>query len=195
MSPMIWSPFFTSCSLSAPTSRVLLVIYIRDTPLYGNGKNNNHPSSIKDWFETQTVNKLETLGHLKYSHMMGHFKTHIINHISPYFNPLKNYMREIWNILIPSELKLCSGLKSVRSTATPQDIVQVFTAALRDDQLIKDAKVASSLCNKRSLPGELIIDSNCWDAVTSPIVSKKPKLTSSTTREATLLTRGTRKKG
>ena len=163
----------------------------RNPPLFGSS-NNNHPSVMTEWFATQG-DKLSNLGHLKYSHMKGHFETHIIDHISPYFNPLKKYICQIWDILIPPELSQLTRLKSVQSSATPQDIIKVFKAALEDDQLIKDAEVARSFHNKRSLPGELIIDSNCWDAVKAPKTSKKPKLTPSATREAILLTKGTRR--
>ena len=93
--------------------------------------------------------------------MIGHFETHLINHISPYFNPLKKYIHKIWEILIPSELKHHSRLKAVQSSAAPQNIIQVFMVALQDDQLIKDAKVACLHHNKHSLPGELVIDWNC----------------------------------
>ena len=51
---------------------------IRDPPLYRNDKNYNHSSSMKEWFGTQSISNLDTLRHLKYSHMIGHFETHLL---------------------------------------------------------------------------------------------------------------------
>lgn len=165
---------------------------IRDPPLYGK-KSYNHPSLMREWFSS--TENLANLGHMKYSHVMAHFETHVLEYISPYFFPLKKYIVDFRDALFPLRGHR-DGAIVTHSTATPQDIIKIFKAALLDDQLITDAKVAcnSKNHNKRSLPGELVVATNCWDAVVPniPRTSKKPKLSPSTTRNAILLTKGAR---
>ena len=151
---------------------------IRDPPLYGS--NTTHPSGMKEWFNSKY--DLYVLGHVKYSQMMAHFESHILNHISPYFHPLMNYITGIWDALIRPDVRgQTDGKKAVHSFATPHNIIEVFKVALLDDRLIEDAKVAHKHSNTHSLPGELVVGSNCWDTVKPSKTSKKPRLNSITT--------------
>ena len=134
---------------------------IRDPPLYGSDRNSNHPSSMKMWLET---NKLSSLGHVKFSHMMSHFDSHILSKISPYFFPLKDYIKGIWKALIPQRETMASvGEQAAHSTATAQDIINVLKTALQDRKLI-DAHLSAppSVLGKRSAPGDLFVGSG-WD--------------------------------
>ena len=103
---------------------------IRDPPLYGSDRNSNHPSSMKMWLET---NKLSLLGHVKFSHMMSHFDSHIL------------------------------GEQAAHSTATAQDIINVLKTALQDRKLIDaHLSAPPSILGKCSAPGDLFVGSG-WD--------------------------------
>ena len=72
---------------------------IHDPPLYGPmGK--EHPSPMRHWL---TMNTFSVLGHLKHSHMSCHFEEVILPHISPYFEPLKLYLKALWGVLHPQQ--------------------------------------------------------------------------------------------
>ena len=171
----------------------------RDPPLYGGIRNDSktHPSCMKAWLNPQNKDSLQDLGYMKYGHMMGYFESEILKHISPYFHPLKHHIKAFWNTLIPPETRVLAASgndekRAIHSLATPGNIINVFKVALLDDRLIEDAKAARKDHNKRSHPGDLVADSNCWDTVKLPSASKKPKLAVTNTRNAKLATRGTR---
>jgi len=166
---------------------------INDPPLYGSNK--IHASAIRNWLAAgPVVNDLTNLGHLKHSHIFAYFDSLILQNISPYFLPLKKYIRDIRDALFPQPRDLSNGPEAVHSSATPHDIIKVFKAALLDENLINDAKAAINFKHKRSLPGDLIVAPNCWDAVKPDAFRspKKPKLAPSVTRDVKLLRRGRR---
>jgi hypothetical protein len=101
----------------------------------------------------------------------------------------------LWKAIIP--IGQPQQRYNFRSSATPCNIIKVFKTALLDTQLIEDAKSAAGDLkhyNKCSHPGDLIADSNCWDAVKPPTKPKKPKLAPVVIRKGKFLTKGTRKK-
>jgi hypothetical protein len=60
------------------------------------------------------------------------------------------------------------------SSATPMDIINIFKAALLDEDLITQLKSTQSILSKRSAPGDLISAHNGWDVVAvSELVNKK----------------------
>ena len=133
---------------------------IWDPPLYGPmGK--EHPSPMKHWL---TVNTFSVLGHLKYSHMSCHFKEVILPHISPYFEPLKLYLKALWGVLHPQQTTfLPVGRSGSHSQATAKSIINVFKLALQDKHLINEAQHSASTLSKCSLPSDLV--STGWDVV------------------------------
>jgi hypothetical protein len=112
---------------------------------------------MKYWL---SVTSFPLLGHVKHSHMSSdrHFNDFILSRISPYFKPLKPYLKALWTVLHPPrEIKRCE--------ATAQSIIDIFKLALRDEILINEAQSAKSTnsLGKRSLPGDLV--STGWDVV------------------------------
>jgi hypothetical protein len=132
---------------------------------------------MKQWLE---ANHLTALGHTKFSHMMSHFDSHILSGILPYFLPLKDHIKNFWKALIPERESMASdGKWVVHSTATAEDIINVFKAVLQDKKLIlAHRSVLSSVLGKRSVPGDLIVGSNGWDPVKAPknLRTASPKL-------------------
>ena len=150
---------FISTHLQGPSG------HCANRPLYGNTKACQHSSVLRHWF---SMNDLSTLGHLKFSHMIGHFESHVLHHISPYFYPLQSHLTAFWTALLPQRSTTPIGNRSaVMSTATCQDIIQVIKAALLDQALIHEARKATSL-GKCLRPGKLIAAENGWDAVKIP---------------------------
>ena len=166
---------------------------IRDPPLYGGKKGTEeHPSSMRYWFDQKS---LSNLGIVKFAHMISFFEDQIVSNISPYFDPIKVYIRDFWKALVPErEILASQGRKVVHSTSTPQDVINVFKAALLDDELIKQHNRAhmtgstSSVLGKRSAPGDLI-GLGGWDPETVPknITKANPKLNPTPKRKAMLM--------
>jgi Fungal protein kinase len=161
---------------------------IHDPPLYGNNNKNDdekHPSNMRSWFNPTMT--LEEIGHMKNSHIISYFDkgiNSVLKNISPYFFPLKKYIEDFRKALFTDT-----------QPATPRDVIKVFKAALIDDNLITAAKESrnSNIFRKRSHPGELVISPNSWDAVkpeSTSRTSKKARLSPTTTRQTTLLTKG-----
>lgn len=89
--------------------------------------------------------------------------------------------------MVPEREKIASnGEKVVHSTATVLDIINVFKAALQDEDLIKAARKSSTVLGKRSAPGDLVAGSSGWDPVKVHRISQaaSPKLSPRTTRKA-----------
>lgn len=165
----------------------------RHPPLYG-GDNKNGPG-ISQWLRSDL--ELRPLGDIKSSHIMLQFEPAILDHISPYFEPLKEHIINLWKAIISIQVDQPQQKYNFCSSATPCDIIKVFKMALLDTRLIEDAKSAAGDLkhhNKRSHPGDLVADSNCWDAVKPPTKPKKPKLAPVVIGKGKFLTRGTRKK-
>lgn len=165
---------------------------VRDPPLYGGGDTCNHPSQLKKWITTRDP---RTLGHLKYSHMIGHFETDVLPHISPYFKPLQPHISALWNILFPHRLTRPSiGKEATHSTATCADVINVFKSVFQDESLIEEAKQPNVL-GKRSHPGDLIISTNDWDAgkPSKKLLTAKPNIKSKVARQTKLMTKSHRK--
>jgi hypothetical protein len=151
---------------------------LADPPLYGNTKEHGNLSALASWLK---MDDLPTLGHLKFSHMVGHFESHVLPYISPYFHPLTNHLAAFWKALIPVGMSSQGSREAVRSASTCQDIIQVIQTALLDQTLIEEARKVScdSVLGKRSCPGELVVAKNGWDAVKLPKTRMKPAKTSS----------------
>jgi hypothetical protein len=166
---------------------------VRNPPLYGGAESCLHPSNIKEWL---CANNLGTLGHLKFSHMIGHFESHILPHISPYFYPLRPHLSTFRDTLLPRGLN-SAAKEAVHSLATCQDVIDVFKNALLDKTLIEEAKKARSVLSERSLPGDLVVAPNGWDVIKVPktLLNAKPKLSPTTPRKTRLMTRGRRAQG
>lgn len=134
---------------------------VADTPLYGSA---NSPSVLKDWL---TANNFTVLGHLKYSHIVAHFDS-VLEHISPYFAPLKSHLSAYRKVLFPPAPS-DDGKVAAHSNVSFEDIFTVLKGALLDEVVIEQAKQVpcDSVLGKRSRarPGELIISGNGWDAV------------------------------
>jgi hypothetical protein len=124
------------------------------------------------------MNRLSSLGHLKFSHMIGHFESHALLHISPYFYPLRQHLTAFWNTLFPQRTAApILGRRAVESTTTCKDIIQVLEKALLDPALINQAKKVSrddSILGKRSRAGELSMDASGWDPVKRKPGTVKP---------------------
>jgi len=128
--------------------------------------------------------------------MMGHFESHILPHISPYFNPLKKYLIAFRNVLLPKRFLSNRSKEAVHSLTTCRRVINVLKAALLDKKLIDEARQSHSVLGKRSVPGDLVVASNGWDVVKVPktMLTEKPKLSPTTTRRTKLMTkRQTRK--
>ena len=130
---------------------------IRSPPLLG-PRNIKHPSLMTDWLQR---NKFSTLGHVKASHM-NYFRTQVLPHILPFFQPLAKYLTSFWDALHPSPF----ADKSSDTPATLKCIVQIFKTTLEDPELIKGGEQANTILGKRARPGELGV--SCWDAVEIP---------------------------
>lgn len=166
---------------------------IQNPPLYGNNKKDKHSSPMTLWFDSSESlhsKRLEKIGYLKSAQIITYFykDCSIMNHISPYFSPLKKYIEDIRDALFTDH--------GSKESATPHDVIKIFKAVLLDDKLIDGAKEAydSNIYHKRSHPGDFITP-DCWDPVKAEEsigrTSKKPKLTSTrVTRSAALLTKG-----
>lgn len=98
------------------------------------------------------------LGDVKSNHMFRYFEEFILQHISPYFQPLVPYIKQFWSALHPQG-------DTCHSTATGRDIVNVFKSALLDTELINQARQSPNTLGKRALPGDLAASENGWDAV------------------------------
>jgi hypothetical protein len=112
---------------------------------------------MKYWL---SATSFPVLGHVKHSQMSSerHFEDFILSSISPYFEPVKLYLKALWTVLHPPrEIKRCE--------ATAQSVIDVFKLALQDESLFKEAQLAKSTnsLGKRSLPGDLV--STGWDVV------------------------------
>jgi hypothetical protein len=119
--------------------------------------------------------------------MISHFEKHILSYISPYFFPLRVYIRDFWKTMVPEREKIASkGEEVVHSTATVHDIINVFKAALRDEDLINAARKSSTVLGKRSAPGDLVTGLTGWDPVKVHRISRaaSPKLSPRPTRKA-----------
>jgi len=164
---------------------------IQDPPLYGDKTKGEHPSPMKFWFGPKRT--LEEIGLQKYCQMMSVFlkddEPNLLKNISPYFYPLKKYLVDIRNALFTEDGPIPS--------ASPRDLIEVFKAALQDEDLIKAAKkdYDSKLHHKRSLPGELVISPNSWDAAKpeESRISKKPKLAQTVTPSPSVVNKGLKK--
>jgi hypothetical protein len=166
---------------------------IQDPPLYGDKTNlkGEHPSPMKFWFGPNRT--LEEIGLQKYCQMMSVFlkddEPNLLKNISPYFYPLKKYLVDIRNALFTEDGPIPS--------ASPCDLIEVFKAALQDEDLIKAAKkdYDLKLHHKRSLPGELVISPNSWDAAKpeESRISKKPKLAQTVTPSPSVVNKGLKK--
>jgi hypothetical protein len=161
-------------------------------PLYGGRPGCEHPSRMKDWIRTtDPVN----LGHLKYSHMIGHFELDILPYISPYFQPLKQHISALWNTLFPHRFTVPTvGKEATHSPATCLDIIKVFKAALEDKSLIEEANQSSTILGKRSSPGDLVSAADSWDAVKVPkkLLTAEPRIMPTVLRKTKLMGKGHR---
>jgi hypothetical protein len=155
---------------------------VRDPPLYGGINSIDHPFHIKEWL---SATNLSALGHIKFSHMMGHFESHILPYISPYFSPLKKHLIGFRNALLPRVFTLDhtvqplhTAQEAVHSLAICRNVINVLKNALLDKALIDEAKQGCSVLGKHSIPGDLVITPNGWDAIKVPktVLSAKPKL-------------------
>jgi hypothetical protein len=179
---LLYVLLFVCTHLSGPFRR------IRDPPLYGSDKKKlgQHPSGMKLWFEQRN---LSSLGHTKFSHMISYFEDNIVSNISPYFSPLKGYIKDFWKALIPERETIASnGRKVVHSTSTPQDVINVLKAALRDENLIKEHVSPPSVLGKRSAPGDLV-GLGGWDPAEVPTnpSTANAKLTATPTKRRAML--------
>jgi hypothetical protein len=158
---------------------------VRDPPLYGGGYPPTHPSQMKEWL---TATRLTSLGHLKYSHMLGHLEGSILSHFSPYFDPLKDHIVALWNVIFPVHLSRV-GQQGVRSVATFSDIIKVFKTALLDEKLINEARNSRTVLGKRSVPGDLTVARDGWDVVkvTKRESEAEPKMKPPTKRSTRLM--------
>ena len=122
---------------------------ICDPPLYGPmGK--EHPSPMNHWL---TINTFSVLGHLKYSHMSCHFEEVILPHISPYFEPLKLYLKALWGVLHPQRTTVLPvGRSGSHSQATAKSIIDVFKLAFQDKHLINEAQHSASTLGNVHFP-------------------------------------------
>lgn len=173
---------------------------VRDPPLYGKGVKCEHaggvgckhPSPIKNWMCTTDP---KSLGHMKFSHMIGHFEILILPNISPYFKPLTPHLSSLWKVLFPQRLTAPSvGQEATHSPATCLDVINIFKSVLEDKSLIEQAKNTSVL-GKRSSPGDHVANTNDWDAVkvSRNLLTVEPGMKPTTTRRSALMTKGHRK--
>jgi len=131
---------------------VLLFICTHNTiaspPLLGKSE---HPSPISSWL---TMTNLRDLGFLKSGSMFGHFNNSVLGYISPYFAPLKPYLRSFWHTLHPVQAfdDTNPTNRVAHSKATPMDIINIFKTALMDEDLITQLKSTQSILGKRSAP-------------------------------------------
>jgi hypothetical protein len=162
---------------------------LSDTPLYGGDGNHEHPSPLKEWFR---ITNPENLGHMKIGHIIINFKSQVLHHISPYFNPLKPYISALLTILFP---KLLLDEKATHSPATCRDFINIFKTVFEDKALIEEAKQSSTILGKRSHPGEPITAPDGWGSVepTKKQLSTDPKNKPTTHRNRTFFTRSHRK--
>jgi hypothetical protein len=140
---------------------------IRNPPLYGcagtpgpTKKYHSGESGLHLWFQQDN---LSSLGFVKNSQIVNFFETMVLEHISPYFLPIKDYIKLLWQKLIP---KTGSHLAT-----TPKDFIEVFKAALLDKELIVAHNSHLSVLGKRSAPCDLVgVDG--WDPESLP--KKRP---------------------
>ena len=113
------------------------------------------------------MTNLRDLGYLKSGSMFGHFNNGVLGYVSPYFAPLKPYLRSFWYTLHP--IQAFDDVNPVNclahSKATPMDIINIFKTALMDEDLITQLKSTQSILGKCSAPGDLIPAHNGWDVV------------------------------
>jgi hypothetical protein len=138
------------------------------------GSNLNHPSGVKDWL---SATNLVVLGHTKFSQMNFHLYTHILDHLSDYFLPLRPVISELWTALFPSPNSSSSQIPS-RSNATLRTFINVLKTMLLDEKLKATAK---NLSDERKLkrPGDSFMPSNSWDPIPAPKKQTKAKINSS----------------
>jgi hypothetical protein len=136
---------------------------------------------MKEWFNT-TIG-LSALGHLKFSHITGHFETHVLQGISPYFAPLKKHLSAFLHVLFPQRPSI--GRQAVHSLATPENIIDVLKDALLDKKLIKHARKQEIVLGKRSRPGELTMHN--WGSVK---MRKRTNSTPSISRQTNRMSQG-----
>jgi hypothetical protein len=106
---------------------------------------------------------LTTLGHLKYSHITGHFKTHVLPGVSHYFEPLKKHLFAFKQALFPAKAR--TGKQAVHNFTTAQDVIAVLKNALQDQTLIDEAikrrdeadRLSQPVLGKHSRPDEFTI--------------------------------------
>jgi hypothetical protein len=142
------------------------------------------------------MDDLPTLGHLKFSHIIAHFESHVLQYISGYFHPLKNHLIAIWKALFPRSSGLARD--AVKSDSTCEEIIQVIKMALLDQTLIEEAKMGTggSVLGKRTRPGDLVIDETGWDPVKpSRMRTMQPKLSSKAPRQAKFMSKGSKAGG
>lgn len=128
--------------------------------------------------------------------MVGHFEDFVLPHISPYFIPLQRHISSLWDSLLPQRsTKPSIGKDAVHSDVTCSDILEVFKIILLDKSLISQAEQAATTLGKCSLPGDLDVAQNGWDAVraSKKLLMTDPKVKPNTKRQARLMTKG--KKG
>ena len=125
-------------------------------PLFGSGS--AHPSGIRSWL---SASSLKMLGHAKFSQMTAHFGVDILPYLSPYFKSLGPHILKLWTALFP---KIELTKDASHSVATLRNFIDAFKTVLSDEDLIA-AATSSGSTRKCSLPGELVISSNGWDAV------------------------------
>jgi hypothetical protein len=163
---------------------------VGNPPLYGGATACKHPSAIKQWL---CANNLNALAHLKFSHMVGHFEDVVLPYISPYFQPLRQHLSLLWATILPHRsIKPTVGKEALRSDVTCSNIIEAFKLILRDKSLISQAEQAGTTLGKRSLPGDLDVAQNGWDAVRAPkkLLITDPKVKPNTKRQAKLMTKG-----
>jgi hypothetical protein len=130
-------------------------------PLLGSGS--QHPSGVRSWL---SISNLRTLGHIKYSQMVAHMNLDILPFLSAYFKPLGPHIAKLWTALFPSSSQNLKGISASHSVATLPDFIRALKTVLLDKSLIADARVSG--LRKRSLPGDMVVSDNGWDAVPAP---------------------------
>ena len=89
-------------------------------------------SPLKAWFGLTM--SFQTLGWVKCGQLFEQFEDTIIAEISPYFSPMKKYIRDMWYAFFPLERRSMglSGREAVRSQITSEALQVIVQAAMMD---------------------------------------------------------------
>jgi hypothetical protein len=161
---------------------------VRDPPLYAGEKSCLHPSAIREWFAPGAT--LPGLGAAKVAHMTVLFEARILDHISPYFQPISAHIAALWLAVLPKRPEVGIDWRYMCSHVTCMELIDVFKTALLDPNLIDEAKNSElTVLGKRACPGDFITASNGWDVV--PVAKKnlEAKAKMHTSRKTKLMTK------